>query len=753
MTPERRHAFRRWLRRTVWLLVAVWAAYLLAMNIFIRTNLFRSLISADPASLLVEYSSAYSLVPGHIRVRDLRIRGRDSNIEWLLVIDRCQFRVLFSDLLHRRFHADNVQGDGLSLRVRQREPSFGADSAAALPPVPGFSDPPYSGLTPPPITDAEYNLWSIWLEDVVADHVREIWIDTVRYSGDLRIRGRWYFKPVRWLDVGPATVDVRRLTVLRGESEWVSDAAGQFVVTLHPGDVRDYEGGKVLDDLSVDGAILGRVHPGAIANRAGRLVGLEVLGAEAILGTRVVLDHGVLSRGTWLELGAPDVSARAKGLDLQAALDLRATVDDHDVGELTTDVRDLRVEQEGGARGAVTRLRVVLTSQQLDLASPFGDATFTADVTGARTGSLRAWLRDVPLAQRLDIESRAVSADAHLAGVVKQGTASGRLRIEADGLRAALLPGNGRCSGDITANIAFDASLRERRVDVSGSQLALRDVRMKMQGVTVAAASSLAVRAVRARVVAGTVTGDLRIEVPEVQLPALSVLANAVALPSGIEVQGGSALARGAANVDLGSGTIMGEATMTSPRIRVRIGAQAFDGELALVLRARRLGPVTDLSGSQVSFHDSRPDGWWGRVDAPQAALGTSSGVRLRAHVRASAKDASPIAALIDSHATDAAKLALGLVPSSDLRATADLLLAPSLLAVQSATAQASGFGLALEAAKVGSERSVAMSLAVGPVHAGIDVTSRGTSVMLAGVDAWFAERVAAMRAAEQQYE
>src|SRR5580698_10479300 len=120
------------LRIAALVLVGAWALYLVGMNVFVRTRLFRNLISEDPGSILVDYSSAYSLVPGWIHVEDLRIRGRDSNVEWILALDRCDFRFAVLDFTHRRFHAEHVHGDGLSLRVRQREPSFTAEEAAAL---------------------------------------------------------------------------------------------------------------------------------------------------------------------------------------------------------------------------------------------------------------------------------------------------------------------------------------------------------------------------------------------------------------------------------------------------------------------------------------------------------------------------------------------------------------------------------------------------------------------------------------------
>src|ERR1700678_780505 len=85
--------------------------YLVAMNVFLGTRLFRNAISYDPGSLLVDYDKAYSLWPGRIHVEGLVIRGRDRNVEWSLVLDRCDFRAHFVDLLHKQFHAGPVVGD------------------------------------------------------------------------------------------------------------------------------------------------------------------------------------------------------------------------------------------------------------------------------------------------------------------------------------------------------------------------------------------------------------------------------------------------------------------------------------------------------------------------------------------------------------------------------------------------------------------------------------------------------------------
>jgi hypothetical protein len=195
-------------------------------------------------------------------VTGLTAVGGDSNVQWILSIDDCVFTVRFADLiLHRRFHAEHVRGDGLSLRLRQRRAAFAPEVAAALPPIPGFADPPYAGPKPPPITDAEYDLWSVWLEDVVARHVRDIWIDTIHSTGDATVSGRWYFKPVRWLDVGPAAVEWGASSVsLGGREKQLRIDAAHAVVTIHPSDVRTYAADGFARHVSAIGDVAGAVH-------------------------------------------------------------------------------------------------------------------------------------------------------------------------------------------------------------------------------------------------------------------------------------------------------------------------------------------------------------------------------------------------------------------------------------------------------------------------------------------------------------
>jgi hypothetical protein len=323
-------------------LAGVTLLYLVSMNVFLRTRLFRDAITADSGALRVEYASAYSPWPGQIHADGLAIRGRDSSVEWLLAIDHCDFRESFLDLVRRRFHASHVRGDGLSLRLRQRLQEV-TPAASALPPVPGFLDPPRAevGPRPPPLTDADYRLWSIELDDVVAEHVREVWIDAARATGNVRMEGRWFFRPLRRLEVGPAAIDLRSVNLLHGaDAPLALDLHGTMMVTIHPVDMRDAGAGAIVDHLALDADLSGALRGAALIDHLGGSGGKGLLAAWAIepAAAHVVADH----TASTVTLDIPEAALESRepmrallplpdGLDLEAK---RATASIHAVVDI-----------------------------------------------------------------------------------------------------------------------------------------------------------------------------------------------------------------------------------------------------------------------------------------------------------------------------------------------------------------------------------------------------------------------------------
>src|SRR5512142_2904861 len=100
----------------VLLLVAIFVA----PHVIVSTRLLRSWVNDDPEKLLLDYDSASSWLPGVVRVKGLRLRGRDPNVEWFFRIDQARISVSLADLAARRFHATRVLAWGLTFRLREK---------------------------------------------------------------------------------------------------------------------------------------------------------------------------------------------------------------------------------------------------------------------------------------------------------------------------------------------------------------------------------------------------------------------------------------------------------------------------------------------------------------------------------------------------------------------------------------------------------------------------------------------------------
>src|SRR5689334_12871161 len=108
------------LARVVLMVLAAGAVlYLVAANVLLRTRLLRDLVSEGP-DIELEYTSAYSVWPGFVHVRDLALQVQDCDLQLAVAADSAQIEVSLHDLLFRRFHADRVSLLGLSFRLRTK---------------------------------------------------------------------------------------------------------------------------------------------------------------------------------------------------------------------------------------------------------------------------------------------------------------------------------------------------------------------------------------------------------------------------------------------------------------------------------------------------------------------------------------------------------------------------------------------------------------------------------------------------------
>lgn len=450
------------LRGAVVALFSLALLYVIGVNLFLSSSLFEDALGRDPNTIAIGFDRGWSIFPGRVHCTNLVIRGRDSSLEWLVRIDDVDVDISLLQLLHKRFSASRVHARGSSFRMRQRLATAPTSAAevAHIPPIEGL--PPWT-LKPPKVEKADvwsnkaYHLWSVHLERIDAEDVREIWVDNERFEGHADVRGRFYFKPLRVVDVGPVRVVMHEGMVSTKGPAVVSPMVGTLELRIPPFDPRIDPGGAIARHLTLHTDM----HGGCsnllyLMQPLPPSVRLE--GSVDVRRLALRVDDGEVRAGTHVDLMAPNTILRGDAYRFDGGASLLADVErEHGVPTLRfrLESKDFAVSRRAhGEDGEliVSEPRAVVQGDATALALPqfLRDLHFVADFPEADVPDMRTLDGFIPSDTPFHIDGgRAVGVVA-----VERWTAENRTEVSAH-LRAddvdatlAKLRLRGRVEGD-----------------------------------------------------------------------------------------------------------------------------------------------------------------------------------------------------------------------------------------------------------------------------------------------------------------
>ena len=198
---------------------ALWAILVLAASPFFFLGAYaaatrwllggpklRALINGKPQSFTIDWDEARSSWPGRVRIRNLRLRGSDPNVEWTVTLENAELRYSLLPLLRRTFQCDQLLGSGLAFALRSKiDPSkVKKVDVALLPPIPGFSDPPLK--SPDQQFHLEPNPWKVDVRNVAIERFEDIWVNALRYQGPARVQGGFFLRPTHLVRIDSGLV-------------------------------------------------------------------------------------------------------------------------------------------------------------------------------------------------------------------------------------------------------------------------------------------------------------------------------------------------------------------------------------------------------------------------------------------------------------------------------------------------------------------------------------------------------------------
>lgn len=319
------------------------AAYALTSRWLLSGPRLRALINADAESLTLDYDEATSFWPGHLTIKNLRIRGSDRNVQWIIRLAAARVDYSVLALVTRTFRAERLRGTGLSffLRGKLKPAESKTSDASVLPAVPGFADPPLRSAEAE-VAGAAGNPWRIDVRAIVIDHFDEIWIDAVHYRGVARLDGGFFLRPGLLARIGPARVNFVSGETRIGHAPVGISVSGTVSGAFEPFEPPRVQGSAVWQKVSGEVRLDGRFE---------RLQSLEFI-VRSAAGTRLedgvgkatiraAIEHGV-AKGE-VRLAIQDGSVRLNKLNLRGDADLHLRIPRWDLADGPLEVSGSRL--------------------------------------------------------------------------------------------------------------------------------------------------------------------------------------------------------------------------------------------------------------------------------------------------------------------------------------------------------------------------------------------------------------------------
>lgn len=599
------------------LLLAVYALYLVAGNLFLRSDLARELVSRKPDTFRMDWSSAHTLWPGRLTLGDVRMQGQARRMQWSAQAGEVRGRIALWPLLRREVRVPWLEADAVTGAVERVDVELPRPE-----PHPGG--------------------WTLRMDRIASDSVTggEVFGWQIAGSGRAEVGFSKQFRGGP-LELFPSTAHFDSASVQRDGEQWLGDAridAG-FALASHLSS--DHPG---LDKLPLLRATLdlqaSTVALQAVLGGDGRYR-FDAVPGIGRLEAKLALVDGALREGDRLHVHAPLRFVDAQGTAHDSALDLSLDVDQalHLHAQVPQqpgydswlaadlrmpgtalplqDARQRLMQSTGTARGRwhVSSLGGVLALfTQADWLALDGSGTVEADLQLAdgrfATGS-RLHVREVEA--RADVLGNRFSGRARADAVIdagEDGVPRSRVSLAMERFEAA--PGSTPLHPWVRGN--------DLRVEVE-SEAQLDRMRETLQA---------------------------RLRFQNASVPELAMF-NPY-LPNGrVRFTGGSGRLSGDLRVD-GEGEVgQGSLRVDARRARLSVAGLALDGDVVIDGRLRR-GSLQngdfDLGGTQLRLrnvgfserggHARR--GWWATVDLEGGHVAwkqpATAGGRLRARMK-----------------------------------------------------------------------------------------------------------------------
>jgi hypothetical protein len=363
--------------RALVVVVGLYVAYLVVMNVLLATGAFRGVLNRlSPEHVRFEWSSGYSPYPFCFHLNDFVLTGQDRKAQWRISFDETTTTIDPHALFAKRIRMQGSSSRGVVVWVRTTlEPPSATPAKIALrPPIPGVAPP----VRTPPTPSKPEKKWGVELVDASVTDVREVWVNDVRIDDVGGVaHGGFVLEPTKRFSLERCTYLAREATVAFRGRPVATSITGAFATELHD---HHFHSGSALRELDLSArarATTGDLH----------VVVPEISGGAGLVLVDAKMIRGRIQDGSQIDARSDAWRLTSRRDAIGASSRLRAGVEG---GVLRAKVDSLGalLARDGRVVARAETVGVALELRDLDLSRPLERWGARLDVPAAKIAHL-----------------------------------------------------------------------------------------------------------------------------------------------------------------------------------------------------------------------------------------------------------------------------------------------------------------------------------------------------------------------------
>jgi hypothetical protein len=362
-------------------------SYVGLTSVFLNTSLFQKVVALDPQEISIQFHRGWSIIPGWVDLKDVKILGQDRNVRWQVLLPDVKTRVLLKDLIQRQVHFKSLTTREVDFQLEMKSESEKAKEPIS--PIPTRAE----------VESWRQKRWQLLFDQIQIHSIKKLQVQELSFQGIGKITGQFYLWPGIDAEIGPAHLEVQSGSVRSTQQKedqpsvmrQIALNCGIKIDRFHPYLVN---GSEVFRFLNGSGVLTSQVNGVSVFNQYFQHVPqIRLNQGRGSLQAQVTIVKGAMVQPSAMKLVTPDLHLSAYDLRISGNGTLWGEVrssHSREVSQMNLNLDQFQIDSHTYAQTLLKgkKFSLNIESNSLELASLFKNLWFDLSIPETRISHL-----------------------------------------------------------------------------------------------------------------------------------------------------------------------------------------------------------------------------------------------------------------------------------------------------------------------------------------------------------------------------